>query len=313
MFDIGFFKAQPTDWVQKYVNGQAVKEGTGLAFYFLHHNAQIVTVPTSSAESHWVFNEVTNNFQLVTIQGQCTYRINNPRQAAAILNFTMEPATRRYVTDDPARLPQRIANVIQVETRSEIQQRSLEETLVQTEVIGVQVLRRIRDAELLASLGVELLSLFIVSAKPTPEVAKALEARYRETLLRQADEAIYARRAAAVEEERKIKENELNTDITLEEGRRNLIDLQGANAQQEAQHRGAAFELEAEHQARAAELHLALYRSLDPRTIMALAMQEFGKNAEHIGNLTLTSEMFASLLNGSNALNVTPPDSATRR
>lgn len=306
MFNLGFFKAQPTDWVQKYVNGRAVKEGTGLSFYFLRHNTQIVTVPTSSADTHWIFNEVTNNFQAVTIQGQCTYRINNPRQAAAILNFTMEPGTRRYVTDDPDRLPQRIANVIQVETRSEIQQRSLEETLVQTEVIGVQVLRRIREAGLLESLGVELLSLFIVSAKPTPEVAKALEARYRETLLRQADEAIYARRAAAVEEERKIKENELNTDITLEEGRRNLIDLQGANAEQEAQYRGKAMELEAEHQARATEMHLALYRSLDPRTIMALAMQEFGKNAENIGNLTLTSEMFASLLNGTNALNGTP-------
>jgi regulator of protease activity HflC (stomatin/prohibitin superfamily) len=164
------------------------------------------------------------------------------------------------------------------------------------------VLRRIRQQGLLASLGVELLSLFIVSAKPTPEVAKALEATYRETLLRRADEAIYARRAAAVEEERKIKENELSTDITLEEGRRNLIDLQGANAQQEAEYRGAAMELEAGHQARAAEMHLALYRSLDPRVIMALAMQEFGKNADNIGNLTLTSEMFASLLNGSSGL-----------
>lgn len=302
MFNIGFFKAQPTDWVQKHVNGRAVKEGTGLTFYFLRHNTQLVVVPTASADTHWIFNEVTNNFQAVTIQGQCTYRINDPRQAATILNFTMEPVTRCYVADDPERLPQRIANVIQMETRSEIRGRSLEETLVQSETIGVQVLRRIREQGLLASLGVELLSLFIVSAKPTPEVAKALEATYRETLLRRADEAIYARRAAAVEEERKIKENELNTDITLEEGRRNLIDLQGANAQQEAEYRGAAMELEAGHQARAAEMHLALYRSLDPRVIMALAMQEFGKNADNIGNLTLTSEMFASLLNGNNGL-----------
>ena len=76
-------------------------------------------------------------------------------------------------------------------------------------------------------LGAELLNVYFISAKPTPEVAKALEADYRETLLRKADMAIYARRAAAVEEERKIKENELNTEIALEEQRRRLIDLQG--------------------------------------------------------------------------------------
>ena len=71
-------------------------------------------------------------------------------------------------------------------------------------------------------------------------MAKALEAEYRETLLRKADMAISARRAAAVEEERKIKENELNTEITLEEQRRQLIDLQGSNELQEATNRGKA-------------------------------------------------------------------------
>ena len=78
-------------------------------------------------------------------------------------------------------------------------------------------------------MGTELLSVYFVAVKPTPEVAKALEADYRETLLRKADMAIYARRAAAVEEERKIKENELNTEITLEEQRQKLVDLQGQN------------------------------------------------------------------------------------
>ena len=68
-----------------------------------------------------------------------------------------------------------------------------------------------------------------MAAKPTPEVGQALEAEYRETLLRKADEAIYARRAAAVQEERKIKENELSREIALEEQKKKLIDLQGEN------------------------------------------------------------------------------------
>src|SRR5262249_9190979 len=118
------------------------------------------------------------------------------------------------------------------------------------------------------------------------------------TLLRKADEAIYARRAAAVEEERKIKENELNTEIALEEQRRQLIDLQGANELREAENRGKALEQEARYRIEAKKLELALYGTLAPRSILALAMNELGQNAERVGNLTITSEVLASLLNG---------------
>ena len=48
-------------------------------------------------------------------------------------------------------------------------------------------------------------------------MGKALEAEYREGLQQRADQAIYARRAAAVEQERRIKENELNTQVLLEQ------------------------------------------------------------------------------------------------
>ena len=118
----------------------------------------------------------------------------------------MDPATREYVSNDPDRLAQRITNVIQMETRTEIQKRSLEEVLSQFETIAAGVQARIKGSTLLEPLGAELLNVYYIAAKPTPEVAKALEADYRETLLRKADMAIYARRAAAVEEERKIKQ-----------------------------------------------------------------------------------------------------------
>jgi hypothetical protein len=297
MFGIKFFKAQPTDYILKYSSGRVRREGMGLAFYYLSHNTQIVAVPTSSTDGNFIFNEATNNFQAVTIQGQFTYRIAQPRQAASLLNFTIEPSRRNYLSQDPEKLPQRIANIIQVETRGEIQRRSLEETLRDSQAIASVVLGRIREAQLLSAMGVELMSIFFVSAKPTPEVAKALEAEYRETLLRKADEAIYARRAAAVEEERKIKENELNTDITLEQNRQQLIELEGNNQQREAEFRGRALEQEAEYRSRASELEMSVYRTMEPPTILALAMKELGQNAARVGNLTITSEVLSALLN----------------
>ncbi len=98
-----------------------------------------------------------------------------------------------------------------------------------------------------------MLNLYFVAAKPTPEVAKALEAPYRESLLRQADEAIYKRRAAAVDEERKIKENERNSEIALEQQRQQLIALEGENSIQEAEFQGKAEEALALHRAAASE------------------------------------------------------------
>jgi regulator of protease activity HflC (stomatin/prohibitin superfamily) len=309
MFNIGYFKGQPTDYIIKYVNGRVRRSGAGLTFFYLRHNTQIAAVPISSTDSNFVFNELTNNFQAVTIQGQCTYRISDPLQAASLLNFTLNLRTGAHESDDPAQLKQRITNVIQMETRSEIQQRTLEETLGQSEAIAARVLHRIQESSLLANLGVELLNVYFLTARPTPEVGKALEATYRETLLRRADEAIYARRAAAVEEERKIKENELNTDITLEQQRQQLIDLAGRNAQQEAELRGQATELEAQYNARAAELQLGVYRTFQPSAILALAMKELGENAGRVGNLTITSEMLAALLN-LNGETTLPPNGA---
>jgi SPFH domain / Band 7 family len=298
MLNIGYFKAQPTEYIIKYGSGRIAREGQGLAFFYFKHNTQVVAVSTSSMDANLVFNEVTRNFQAVTIQGQFTYRIRDAKRATAILNFTMDPATHQYVSNDPDRLAQRITNVIQMETRTEIQRRSLEEVLSQYETIAAGVQTRIKESSLLDPLGVELLSVYFVAAKPTPEVAKALEADYRETLLRKADMAVYARRAAAVEEERKIKENELNTEITLEEQRRRLIDLQGQNAFHEAESRGKALEEEAGYRARARQLELGVYEAIDPRKVLALAMTDLGQNAGRIGSLTITSEILAAILNG---------------
>jgi hypothetical protein len=164
--------------------------------------------------------------------------------------------------------------------------------------VAAAVLQRIREGDQLADLGVELVNVYILAIKPTPEVAKALEAEYRESLLRRADEAIYARRGAAVDEEHKIRETELNSQVALEEQRLRLIDWEGSNAQREAEYRGRAVEQEAAYRARALELELAAYRTLDPPTILALAMKELGQNAGRVGNLTITSEILAALLNG---------------
>jgi hypothetical protein len=81
----------------------------------------------------------------------------------------------------------------------------------------------------MAALGIELLGLAILAVKPTPETSRALEAKAREAVLREADEAIFARRNAAVENERAIKQSELDTEIAVEQKKRAIRETQMEN------------------------------------------------------------------------------------
>jgi regulator of protease activity HflC (stomatin/prohibitin superfamily) len=296
MFGIGYFKAQPTEFVQKVAGGRIKREGQALSFYYLKRRTSVVVVPVSSADAAFVFNEQTGNYQAVTIQGQLTYRIIEPRRTVEMLNYVIDPQTRMHVSQDPERLKQRIIVTVQMETRRQVEGRPLEGVLGNAASISAEVREEVRSRDLLAPLGVELLSLNFTSVSPNPEVGKALEAEYRESLLRRADEAIYARRAAAVEEEGKIKSNELEGEISLARERERLIDLEAANDRKKSQAWGERRELEAGFTARASEMELAPYRDFDPRKLLALAMRDIGNNAGKVGNLNITSDLLADLL-----------------
>jgi len=78
----------------------------------------------------------------------------------------------------------------------------------------------------IASRGLEILGVSVRAVKPTPDTAKALEAEAREAILRNADEAIFARRNFAVEQERAIRESELDTEIAVEQKKRSIRETQ---------------------------------------------------------------------------------------
>lgn len=289
-----YFKGQPTDFILRYTGGSLRSSGLGQAFFYWHYNTQVVAVPTQSQDASFVFNELTKDFQEVTLQGQVTFRIKDPKLTAGLFNFTIRPQTYEYLSEDRDKLGKRLTNLVQIETRAEVSQRTLQETLRDASLLSGAVSERLRAGSLLTSLGVELQSADFLSVRATPEVGKALEAELREALLRKADEAIYARRAAAVDEEKRIKEKELASDKALEEQRKDLIALQGANALTEAENAAKAREVSAEAEAKAAEMNLVVFKDVEPRKLLAYAIKEM--SGANIGNLTITTEMLASLL-----------------
>ena len=114
---------------------------------------------------------------------------------------------------------------------------------------------------------------------------KALEADYRESLHKRADQAIYDRRKSAVEEERKIRETEMNTDVELENRRKDLVDMQAENSLTLA-----------EAEAKADELKLSPYGELPPQALIGLALKEWATNAGTIENLSITPDLLSKVV-----------------
>jgi hypothetical protein len=295
MLSVRFMKAPPTTYVLHFVNGRVRREGPGLSFFYWAPGSTIVTVPLGSADAPFAFQEATADFQAVAIQGQVTYRVRDPRRLAELLDLSLGP-NGRYRTDDYQKLPERIVHATQMLVHAETQRLTLAAALTDAAGLGARVLASLRAADAIVQLGVEVLGLSVLAVRPAPESAKALEAEAREALQRRADEAIYARRNAAVEQERRIKESELQTEIALEEQRARLLDERVANDRKEAESRAFAL-----------ETTLAPVRGLDWRTLMALrggdpgatialAFQELAANAGRIGEVNVSPDLLRALL-----------------
>jgi len=224
-----FMKVPPTTYVLQYKHGKIRREGAGLSFFYWAPTSTIVAVPLASADVPFVFPETTADFQLVTIQGQLTYRVVDPKRLASLLDFTVDKKSMSYFEDhaaDPQKLPERLVHTLQSLTRAIAKRMALREILVSSEVIVAEVLAKLNESEVVSALGLQILALSILDIAPTPEMSRALEAEAREALQGRADQAIYARRNAAVEKERMIKESELNTEIAVEQKKREIRETQ---------------------------------------------------------------------------------------
>ncbi len=94
------------------------------------------------------------------------------------------------------------------------------------ESIATECMTQLKNNNTLAGMGLEVTALNILAIQPGAETARALEAETRENILKDADDAIYRRRNFAVEQERIIKENELNTEIAVEQKNRQIRETQ---------------------------------------------------------------------------------------
>jgi hypothetical protein len=334
MLGIQFIKVEPTEFVLQYKGGTVVREGAGLAFFYYAPTSSLVRVPVGSVDVPFIFEEVTADFQKVTVQGQLTYRVANPRALSQLMNYTLAANGKDYSSEDPKKLAQRLINHAQVLTSASLKAMSLREALGEFDRLVASVRDGLVAADSILAIGVEVLGLSILAIKPTPETSRALEAEAREKILLQADEAIYMRRNAAVEQERAIKENELNTEvaienkkrqireaqmdaeksvqqkqrelreaematrIALEEKNRELLSLSTANAREEADAKayGISAMMEALAKADPKILQALTSAHMDASQMIAMAFRDLAENADKIGELNISPDLLRQLM-----------------
>jgi regulator of protease activity HflC (stomatin/prohibitin superfamily) len=334
MFGLRFIKVEPTQYVIQYRGGRVVKEGLGLAFFYFAPTTSLVSVPMASFDDGFMFQLVTGDFQQVTVQGQVSFRVQDPKKTAALLDFSLLPDGKGYRSDDPQQLRKRVIRAVEVLAAEVIKSVPLKSALLASDGLAKRVTQGLAQHPEVRSLGLEILGVAVLAIKPTPETAKALEAEAREQILKAADDAVYQRRNAAVENERAIRESELETEVAVEKKKRTVRETQ-LDAQAEVQRREQAIrqgQMEADinleetrkgfvqkhaENVRAlaeAEAHrvAAVMKALqmaDPRVVQALAAvdmkpgqliaQAFGgiaERAEKIGELNVSSELLQGLL-----------------
>jgi regulator of protease activity HflC (stomatin/prohibitin superfamily) len=333
MFGIKFIKFDSMTYVIQYKHGKVSREGKGLSFFYYAPTSSITAIPLGSKDIQFIFSETTKDFQTITIQGQITYKIEDPKQLADSLDFTLD-SNHRYKSDNFEQLNQRLNNEAQTSTSSFIQGLSLKEALRCAKLMSEKINDGLKSSISAKILGVEVLSVDVLSVKPTPEMAKALETETRESLQKDADLAVYERRNFAVEQERIIKESELSTeiavqekkkqinekqaeirikdaendrklremkimaDVSIEEQKTNLIDMQVENEKKIAESKGYTL-----------EKTLQPYKDMNWKTLMALnsgsvsaidniglAFRELAENSEKIGTLNITPDFLETLI-----------------
>lgn len=332
MFGINYIKFDSMTYVIKFKNGKIDKEGRGLSFFYFAPTTSISAVPMGSNNLPFIFSETTKDYQTVNIQGQISYKVSNPKLLAELLDFTVDEKGT-YKKDDSEKLNQRIINDAQTSTSTYIHSLGLKDAIRSAKTIEQRITEGLAASQAISMLGIDILGVSILGVRATPEMERALETETREQLQQEADQAIYGRRNFAVEQERRIKESELNTEIAVEEKkkqisekrmeadvqkaendrklremkvqadisvenqRKNLIDQKTANDRKEADTQG--YQIEAmlkPYKGVDWKTLTALSSNGDARFNIALAFRQLAENADKIGHLNITPDLLDTLL-----------------
>ena len=325
-FFLRHLRGAPTSFVRHTVRGKVRHEGVGQSFWYRPLTAVLSEVPVDDRELPLLFHARTVDFADVTVQATVTYRLSNPARAAERLDFAIDPQDGDWQAQPLEQVATLLAELAQQPALDLLSRLPLTEALT----AGIAPVRSavadaLADDPRLTETGVTVVSSRVVAIRPEPDLERALQTPTREAVQQDADRATYARRAVAVEQERAIAENELQSRIELARREQQLVDQKGANDRRTAELDAAAKLVTSQGQTDRARLaaesdrvkeqaradgvravglasadaekaRLSAHGELPTEVLWALAMKELAGNLPQIGEITVTPDLVTKLI-----------------
>ena len=312
-------RGTPTGWVQHLRRGRVVHSGTGLSFWFVPLTAVLSEVPVDDRQVPLVFHGRTSDFQDVVVQASVTYRVHDPALAATRFDFSISAGSGKWRGTPLESLTAMLAEAAQEQALALVAGMTLASALTNGLVaVAERIATGLAGDPRLAETGISIVDVHVAAIRPEPEVERALQTPTREGIQQEADRATFERRALAVERERAIGENELQTQIELARREEQLVAQRGANARRQAEEAAAAgriqTESEAEREQRLGEARavsirvrgeaegaaetarVAAYRDVSDGILLGLALKELAGSLPKVSNLVLTPDLITPVL-----------------
>lgn len=320
-------RGAPTTYVRHTVRGKVRHEGVGQSFWYRPLTAVLSEVPVDDRELPLLFHARTADFSDVTVQATVTYRLSDPALAAERLDFSIDPYRGDWRGQPLDQVATLLAELAQQPALDLLARLPLTEALTAgIAPVREAVARALAGDPRLTETGVTVVSARVVAIRPEPDLERALQTPTRESVQQEADRATYARRAMAVEQERAIAENELQSKIELARREQQLVEQRGANDRRAAELDAAAKLVNSQGQTDRARLaaesdrvreqaradgvravglaqadgeaaRLAAYREVPEAVLFALALEKLAGQLPQIGELTITPDVVTKLVN----------------
>lgn len=327
---VSHFRGGPTDHVVHLKRGKVAHEGVGQAFWFRPLAAVLSEVPVDDRELPLLFHGRTADFQDVAVQASVTYRFAEPDRAARRLDFGIDPVTGAWRSTPLDQVATLLTELAQQHALGLLAGLDLTAAIGEGPVaVRARVAEGLSGDGRLAETGIAIVDARVVAVSPEAEVERALRAPARELIQQGADRAGFERRAVAVERERAIAENELQSRIELAVREEQLLTQQGANERRRVGEAAAAARIAAEAEAENSELKatasaretrilaaaaaertrvlgqaeaesqaaaMEVYAGADPRVLLALAARDLAGQLPRIGTLNLSPDLLSTAL-----------------
>ena len=216
---IRYKKFEPTEYVIKVKRGEVVQKGLGLSFFYNTLTTSMIVVPATAFDAPFAFDGImTSDFQDVSVQGDISYTISDYERASRMVDFSYKNTKKENQTvlaEAKQKMAKRMINLAKVYATKFMSTRDVRTAMISGDALAEAMRENLKQDMTMREFGLELISVSILGILAKPDTQKALEAATREEILRQQDDAIYKRRNAAIEQERIVTENELNTEISI--------------------------------------------------------------------------------------------------